>query len=231
MGGKPEEADWLVYFLEAREQERARISRVLHDEVGQVLSAAGLQLDLLRLDCGRIPGVAPRIAEAQRLLEQAVAQVRELSSALDPGIVERAGLQGALEQLVERWRKSFNGEIVLCWEIPAQLPTGPAGAFYRVAELALENAIRRSHARRVEIFLRRARRGVCLEIRDDRARSAPSAGADRRARFTLRLMRRQAERGGLVFSSASQLEGGTIIKALYPLRHRTAPAAVQPADG
>jgi len=227
MGGKLGEADWLVYVLQARQQERSRISRMLHDEIGQMLSAAGLQLDLLRMDCTKFPSVSARITETQKLLEQAVAQVRELSYALDPEVVGRVGLQGALEQLIERWRRSFRGEISLYWEIPAQLPPAAAEALYRVAELALENAVCHSQARRIEVSLRRRRRGVCLEIRDNGAYCGLSADHDRSRGLALRLMRRQAECGGLVLSLAAEADGGTIIKALYPLSSRAAGAGRQ----
>src|ERR1017187_7867549 len=99
-------AHLLVSVMHAREQEGARISRILHDEVGQVLSAVGLQLDLLRMDLDEQSVETPsRIVDIQKVLEQAVGQVRDLSYELNPSVVERTGLQFALDRLVGRHRK------------------------------------------------------------------------------------------------------------------------------
>jgi signal transduction histidine kinase len=70
--------------------ERERISRVLHDEVGQVVSAVGLQLELLRMDFeSREPEIAARVAAIQHSLESALVPLRRLASEL--GAVPRAG--------------------------------------------------------------------------------------------------------------------------------------------
>src|SRR5262245_12773492 len=83
---------------------RGKLARKLHDEVAQVLSGAGLQLDVLRMDMEeRVPEIVPRIAEIQDLLERVVRNIRDVSYELNPGIVERAGLQPALDLLVGRY--------------------------------------------------------------------------------------------------------------------------------
>ncbi len=222
MGEKAAEPEWLGYIIEARDRERARISRLLHDEVGQVLSAAGLQLDLLRMDCAQEPPLAARIAEAQKLLEQAVGQVRSLSYALNPAIVERAGLKGALEELIERSRKVFSGRLEFAWDGGLRLPGQAAEACYRIVELALENALRHSGAGRIEVRCRRQGPEAIVEIRDDGCGfAAGQAGRPGRG-MGLRLMEHLARRGGLELSLASEPEKGTIVKAIYRLRERAA---------
>ena len=63
--------------------EAERISRILHDEVGQVVSAVGLKLELLRMDCEKLtPEAAERVASIQRLLETAMVPLRRLISEL-----------------------------------------------------------------------------------------------------------------------------------------------------
>ena len=67
----------------AAEVEAERISRVLHDEVGQVVSAVGLKLELLRMDLEKnVPQAAERIVSIQRLLETAMVPLRRLISEL-----------------------------------------------------------------------------------------------------------------------------------------------------
>jgi two-component system sensor histidine kinase UhpB len=75
----------------AQERERSRIARALHDDVGQAMSAAGLQLDLLRMDIAdRFPEIGVRTAEIQRMLERAMSRVRELITELGPGVTKEA---------------------------------------------------------------------------------------------------------------------------------------------
>jgi len=74
--------------------ERARISRVLHDEVGQVISGVGLQLELLRMDSeDRAPETAARVEDIQRLLESALTPLKRLIRELDPVPWSAAGGQ------------------------------------------------------------------------------------------------------------------------------------------
>src|SRR5918998_1739834 len=102
----------IVSTINAREVESNRVSRLLHDEVGQVLSAVGLHLDVLKLDFKeQIPEIVGRLNEIQKFLDAAVMQVRALSYDLNPAVVERAGLQLALDRLVGRMRSEFNGSI------------------------------------------------------------------------------------------------------------------------
>src|SRR5882672_7772127 len=91
--------------LDNQQSERSKVARLLHDEVAQILTAAGLQLDILRMDLAdRVPEIADRTAEIQGLLDRVVKGVRDLSYQLNPDIVERAGLQSALDRTVGRLR-------------------------------------------------------------------------------------------------------------------------------
>ncbi|MCE5309909.1 MAG: histidine kinase [Acidobacteriales bacterium] len=195
---------------------RNRTSHVLHDEVSQVLSAVGLQLDVLRMDFAEShPEVAERTAEIQQLLEKAIDEVRNLSRNLDPSMVERAGLHSALNRLVGRVRDSTGVSVRLLTDPAARVAGEPADALYRIAEQALDNAVRHSGGAPVEILLRPSREGVVLEIRDlgigfdvDQARSScPGLG--------LILMEYQAMRAGLDLSVASAPGKGTIVKAVF----------------
>jgi len=78
-------AQVLVTLLVAGQRERKRVCRVLHDDVGQTISAVGLQLELLRMDCETsAPEIAHRIASVQKLLDGALNPLRALMSQLDP---------------------------------------------------------------------------------------------------------------------------------------------------
>jgi signal transduction histidine kinase len=136
----------------------------LHDEVAQTLSGAGLQLDLLRMDLERqVPEIATLTAEVQNLLDRAARQIRDLSRELHPDIVEHAGLQAALELLVNRFQQEFKGKLRLTYSSSVRLATPAAVAMERIAHEAVVNAVRHGRCSRIDVVFED---GV-LEIRDN----------------------------------------------------------------
>jgi len=209
-------ADLLVSVMNARDEEGARVSRILHDDVGQVLSAIGLQLDLLRMDIAEdVADCSRRITDIQKVLESAVTQVRDLSYELNPSIVERAGLQFALDRLVGRYRKGASISIRLLFDPSVRLPLEAGTALYKITEEALDNAVRHSGGSRVEVLVRPSKQGVCLEVRDDGKGFDLSREGLAMKGLGLHLMQYHATQVGLRFSIASSKEKGTIIKAIY----------------
>ncbi len=101
---QPVLAQKLFAAINEHEAVLARVSRLLHDDVSQILSAVGLQLDAMRMDFReQAPGLDGRAAEIQELLEQAIEQLRDISNELNPSIVERAGLRFALDRLAGKF--------------------------------------------------------------------------------------------------------------------------------
>jgi two-component system, NarL family, sensor histidine kinase UhpB len=220
--GKPA-AERLFKLYEEHEALRSRTARILHDEVSQVLSAVGLQLDVLRMDFEKNhPEVAERTIEIQQLLEKAIDEVRDLSRVLDPSMVERAGLNSALTRLVGYFREAYGVPVRLLMDPAARPPIETANAFYRIAEQALDNAARHSGGAPIELLLRPSRAGVVLEIRDE----GPGFDVDQ-ARAScqgvgLLVMEYQAFRAGLDLSLASTPGKGTIVKAIFKTPGETA---------
>jgi signal transduction histidine kinase len=206
-------ANLLASVMHARDKEGARISRILHDEVGQVLSAIGLQLDLLRMDLGEeAQEAARRIADTQKVIEAAVTQVRELSYELNPSIVERTGLPAALDRMVGRYRKIHPGTIRLLIDSSVRVPVEPATAFYKIAEQALDNAVRHTAGAHIQVLVKPAKRAAVLEVRDN----GPGFQVDQEFRgLGLHLMRYHAAQAGLHLWVASTAEKGTIVRAIF----------------
>jgi signal transduction histidine kinase len=206
----------LVSAINAREQESNRISRTLHDEVGQVLSAVGLQLHALKLEFqGIAPEIATRTSEIQEMLERAMTEVRALSYDLNPAVVERVGLQNALDRLVGRQRHRFEGTLRFQFDPNVRVPLPIGNALYKIAEHALENALTHSGSRRIEVGMKNTRGGSALEVRDhglgfaveDHRAKAPGLG--------LLLMEHYADRAGLQLTITSTPGKGTTVRALY----------------
>lgn len=202
--------------LKAQEAERGRLSQFLHDEVGQCLSSAGLQLDLLRMDLeGEMPGISPRTGEIQRVLESLMERIREFSYELNPAIVERAGLYSALDRLVGRSRRNFTGTLRLMADSSLRFPPEVASAIYKIAQEALENAISHSGCSTIEVIIKSTRSGPTLEVRDNGKGfdSADVSGSPRG--LGLLVMEHYAAQSDLHLSISSERGKGTVVRAVY----------------
>lgn len=159
----------------AREAEAARISRELHDEIGQLLTS--LKFDLSRLtahckagegECGCGPNLQAEVDGMNGRLAEALDFVRRISAELRPGVLDKLGLVAALEwQARELEARS---ELVVQVEadgIDPRLQEVVAVTLFRIAQEALTNILRHARARLVELHLRATRDAIVLEIRDD----------------------------------------------------------------
>jgi len=208
--------DLLVRVLKAQEQQGERISRFLHDEAGPLLSTIGLQLDLLRMDLGeKSAEVSSRLVELQKLLEQAVVQVRDLSYELNPAVVERAGLQFALERLAAWYGKSFSGALRLGFDASVRLPAAAATAMYRIARLALDNAVEHAGCSQIAVLVKPVEGAATLEVIDNGRGFSVDQARDQARGLGLDLMRHHASQAGLQLWIASAPEKGTIVRACY----------------
>jgi signal transduction histidine kinase len=147
------------------------------------------------------------------MLEQVIEQLRDISNELNPSIVERAGLQFALDRLAGKVRKTFSGSLRLHFDSTARVPTEVATTFYKIAECALESAVARPRCSAIDIQLKRAQGDFVLEIRDD----AEADDADRRKLPLARLLLDYyASRGHIALDILGAPSRGTIIRASHP---------------
>jgi signal transduction histidine kinase len=206
----------LLSTINARDAENQRVSRRLHDEVGQVLSAVGLQLDVLKLDFrAQIPELTPRIDEIQRALDQAVQEVRALSYDLNPAVVERAGLHYALERLVGRLRTGFAGTLRLLSDPSLRVPLRIGNAWYKIAEHAIENAVMHAESTKIEVQVRPGPRFAALEVRDNGKGFDVEQTRSQSAGLGLLLIEHYASTAGIDLSIRSSAEKGTAVIARY----------------
>jgi len=206
------EGDLVLRTLDALETVRARLSQVLHDHVGQSLSAAGLQLDLLRMDLteNALP-VPPRIGEIQATLETIMELVRETNRELNPAVAERVGLRAALDRLAGSLRADFKGNVRVFADAGAQPPPEIAAALYRIAQEAAGHAARRASCSVIEILLKSLRSGLVLEIRDNGGEFDVADGVE--GGLPLLVMRHFADRAGIELQIGRAPDTGTVVRA------------------
>jgi signal transduction histidine kinase len=159
-----------MQLIKAQEAERARLSRELHDELGQALTAVSLNLaEVIRL---LPPEAAPRIceklAEARILTDQALAQVRRLALDLRPGILDDLGLMATLRWYLNRWSRTFETEVEFrATDLEERLPPDIETALYRIVQEATTNVAKHAQASRVRVYLERKPSAIVATIEDD----------------------------------------------------------------
>ncbi len=216
--GNPEQGmrERILSALKSQELERRMAAQFLHDKIGQNLTALGLQLDLVRMDLPpSSPEIATRVAEVQKILETVMEEVRRYSYELDPSMVERAGLRGALERLASRTRERFNGVVRVNADPSLEVENSLALALYCIAQQAVENAAEDAACSAIEIAVKSTQAGPCLEVRDNGRGFDPADIANRRGSGLL-AMERYAAQVGLDLSIRAAGRSGAIVRATFP---------------
>jgi signal transduction histidine kinase len=152
-----------VRLLKLRDAERRKISRELHDSLGQYLSGVKMNLDRL----ARAYGDQESLREALHLLDQAIVETRTISYLLHPPLLDETGLASAAKWYIEGFARRSGIEVSA--DIPADLGRLPEPlelGLFRVLQESLTNIHRHSKSSKAEILLRRLPDKVVLDIRD-----------------------------------------------------------------
>jgi signal transduction histidine kinase len=203
-------------LVATQEEERKKLSRELHDHVGQMLTA--LRMELGRIDRARGPVAAEipaAVAECRQLVDNVVRTVRDLSLGLRPSMLDDFGLQPALEWHIRDVSRRYGLTVDLTTHGDLEtLPEPHRTCIYRVVQEALTNCVRHARATRVQVQL--DRRGEALEalVSDD------GSGFEQVPRPTGLGLRGIEERvrdlkGSVTVTTAPR--GGTTIRVVLPL--------------
>lgn len=201
----------VIQMIEEREAEAARLGHILHDEIGQLLTAAGFRLEALRRSAG---AHTEEILSIQNLFEQVIVHIRELSHSLPSSLVQRIGLTFALERMIAEHRKASQITIRSMLDARAHVSPASAQAMFRIASCALDNALRHSNASLIEVMLRPSAKGALLDIRDNGTGFDVAEMRKAQRGIGLLLMEHSARHAGLQLSVESAPEAGTIV-AVY----------------
>lgn len=154
----------LVASIEAQENERERIGRDLHDDIGSTLSTVKLLANQVEASGPVSLGLLGRVRE---LLAASIGNVRHISHNLYPAVLAKFGLLDALDSLVDDWTEARSFELRFeAEEIPA-LSKQQELALYRIVQELLNNVARHAQARSATIELRPDAAGLLLAISDD----------------------------------------------------------------
>jgi signal transduction histidine kinase len=201
-------------LVTAREEERRRLRRDLHDGLGPQLSSQTLTLTAARKLLRDDPDAAEQLLlDATTHAQEAIADIRRLVYVLRPPALDDLGLCAAIQELLHQYRSSG---VTLMLDAPSLLPALPAAvevACYRIAQEALTNVIRHANAHTCIVHLR-AENELILEVRDDGQGLAPMYQRG----IGLTSMRERAEELGGTCTITSPHDGrGTRVLACLPL--------------
>ena len=205
------------HLVTAREEERRRLRRDLHDGLGPALATLAMRLESVSDLIERDPAAAAELTDA--LSEQAraeILEVRRLVDGLRPPALDQLGLVSALRQRAEEHRVPGGGRMT--WTVEADddvepLPAAVEVAAYRIALEAVTNALRHSGAEHCTVSLAREDGILLLRVRD----AGRGLAAERRAGVGLTSMRERAEELGGTCTVTSDARG-TLVEVRLPIR-------------
>ena len=212
-------------LVATQEEERKKLSRELHDHVGQMLTA--LRMELGRIDRLRAAGegrTAEALAEARRLIDDVFRSVRDLSLGLRPSMLDDLGLQPAVEWHVRDFTRRYGIPVDLRIDGDIDhLPDAHRTCVYRVIQEALTNCARHSRATRINVALRVELGALWIAVVDNGVGLEPSR---RRAGLGLRgIEERARELGGGMEISAVEGRGTSLVVRLPRPEEPEAPFA------
>ena len=206
----------------AQDEERARLARELHDSTAQVLAAAMLQLSAATQRAGSDPELAKLLDTLRQLVTAALEEVRTMSHAIHPRVLDDLGLVAALEWLARQTRESANVEVDVEAAFDSEIAPTSASALYRVAQEALRNAVTHSGASHIRVWITGDRSAATLEVVDDGSGFDVEHAEARRPGMGLFSIRERVSLVGGTVEIHSVHGRGTRVTATVPL----APAEV-----
>jgi signal transduction histidine kinase len=201
--------------IHIQEEERKRISRELHDEVGQALTAVNVHLAM----AGKSREIGlEQIAEARKLVEQTMEAVHRFARELRPAMLDDLGLVAALRSHIQSFVDRTKLQIAFeAGPVVEQLGDDERMTIYRVVQEALTNIARHAEATQAAVTIRQTRVAVRLEITDDGKAFSLAQKDDSQQRLGLLGMQERVRLVNGTFHIDSREGKGTTIRVDLPL--------------
>lgn len=207
-------------LMEVQEEERLHLSRELHDESGQILTALMVRLGLLERDLEIPQQRQAHIAELKQIVKQILSNLHDLAVKLRPASLDHLGLITALKQYAEEYSRQYQIEIqfdaldIETTRLPAEMET----ALFRITQESLTNIALHAQASRVDILLNRRNGALVMTIEDNGVGFDPNLIANE-TRLGLFGMRERVDMLGGQLMIESSPGKGTTISVEVPYGH------------
>jgi signal transduction histidine kinase len=205
------------YLQKVREDERTALSRVIHDDLGQYLTALNMDLSWLQ---DRLPDHNEMISNKMKgmsgLIEMAMKTVKKLSSDLRPSVLDDLGILAGIKWLVEEFKRHSGIECFL--ELQSDIVMGKehSTTVYRILQEILTNVVRHAEATQVTIILKKANGNVEMSVRDN-GKGITKDQISASDSFGIIGIRERAQNFGGKVEIIGIPDGGTILTVIIPL--------------
>jgi signal transduction histidine kinase len=207
-------------LLQAQDDERRRLARELHDSVGQLLAAIGMNITTAQ-STDLNPAAAAAMEESSKLVEQISSEIRTMSHLLHPPLLDEVGLASALRWYIDGFssRSKINVDLEIDGDF-GRLPNDMEIAVFRMVQECLTNVHRHSNSSTAGVRIVHEAGQVRVEIKDAGKGIAPEKqlvlNSSQQSGVGFRGMRERIKQlgGGLEIQSSEQ---GTIVRATMPV--------------
>jgi signal transduction histidine kinase len=207
-------------ILHAQEEERKHISRELHDEVGQALTAISVTLATLRTsNGGSVHAMTQKLADAQRLLQKTMETVHRFARELRPTMLDELGLLPALRSYLKGFAERTGLRVSLRGNAFAENLGGEQKTvLFRVAQESLTNVSKHAEASRVAVTLRKVAENIWMEVADNGRsfRQGPENSIKGKTRLGLLGMQERVRLVNGRFMVKAEPGRGTTIRVVIP---------------
>ena len=165
-----------------QEDERKRISRDLHDHLGQKMTALRLRVEVLKNEIRENEELLEHIQHLEQLARDVDAEVDFLAWELRPAAIDELGLEAALDNFVKEWSRHFEiaSEFIAARSAQRRLAAAAEINLYRIAQEALNNVVKYANATRVNVTLAEEDDIIALVVEDDGVGFDPEEEANRK---------------------------------------------------
>src|SRR6185312_10347200 len=219
-----------TYLQTVREEEKSRLARDIHDELGGILVGAKMDVAWAAQRCKTaLPEAAEKLNRALTVLDEGVEMKRRIIEELRPTLLDNLGISSALDWQVRQTceRAGLQCELNLA---DLELPPEVSIALYRIAQEALTNIVKYASARNVEVELLGDDDGVSLIVHDDGA-GLPSGVESSRLSHGIVGMRQRIRALNGTFKISSRPGSGTMIEVFIPVSRAAVQAVTPDASG
>lgn len=208
-------------LVDAQEWERKRVSRELHDSISQLLVSTRYGLEAALSRSKRSREVAEPIEKSMSSLDDAIGEVRRISMALRPSVLDDMGLASAISSLGSEFERRSDIAVDANVEQVRDLLSDEAKtALYRVVQEGLTNVSKHSNAKNVSIRLKRLGGRVVLELEDDGIGLREGDRPGTAGGFGIRNMQERVDTFGGSISFSRAKTGGLAIRASLPIERQ-----------
>ena len=205
-------------WVDTQEIERRNLSRDLHDDVGQILTALRITLDSGRRSADPDSPAAKLLGKSTGLVDSAIDSVRQLSFSLRPSLLDDLGLTATIREHTSRLLHDVDIKFELSSDGDDSNVDPEVGiAAFRISQEAISNVLKHSDAKNLKISVLTDEDSLCVEISDDGRGFDVSEERNLTEHFGLASMRERASLAGGSAVVESALGGGTNVRVCLPL--------------